>query len=323
MIRYIIKRILLMIPVVLGVIFIVYGLISIAPGDPTATALSPNATEEEREAWREEQGLNDPFLLQYVKYVYKLFIKGDFGKSYSTKISVADEIWARLPKTLSVALLSVVVAQLVGIPIGILSAVKQYSAADNIVMILALIGVSLPSFWTGLMLSIIFALKLGWLPASGLYGPQYYVLPVITLSLCGMAVAARMTRSSMLDVIRQDYITTARAKGVSGRSVIFKHALRNAWIPILTQIGTGVCALLGGAVVSEMVFAIPGIGTYMTQSISKYDYPCLLGSVVVVSVTASIILLLLDLSYALVDPRIRGQYQTHKPSQKKKAEVTA
>ena len=312
-----------MIPVVLGVIFILSGLVNMAPGDPTATALSPNATQEERDQWREEQGLNDPFVVQYVRYVFKLFFQGDFGQSYATKISVADEIWARLPKTLSIALLSVVVAQVVGIPIGILSAVKQYSVADNIVMILALIGVSLPSFWTGLMLAIIFALNLGWLPATGLYGPSYYVLPVITLSLCGMAVAARMTRSSMLDVIHQDYITTARAKGVSNRNVIFRHALRNAWIPILTQIGVGVCTLLGGAVATEIVFAIPGLGTYMVKAISSYDYPCLMGCVVVISITASIILLLLDLSYAMVDPRIRAQYANSKPLFNKKKEAKA
>jgi len=316
MLRYILKRLLWTIPVILGVTFIVYALLDMAPGDPATLVLSVDATEEQRDAWREENGLNDPFLVQFGRYCYRVVTEFDFGNSYTTKRSVGDEIAARLPKTMLVALLGVALGQLIGIPVGILSAVKQYSWQDNLFMVLALLGVSVPAFWSGLMLSILFALKLRWLPASGLYGPEYYILPTITLSLAGMGSTARMTRSCMLDVIRQDYITTARAKGVSERTVIFRHALKNALVPIITQTGMGVCALMGGAMITEIVFSIPGIGTYMVNSIKGMDYPCILGSVITVSICTSIILLIVDLAYAFVDPRIKAQYQSGRKAKK-------
>lgn len=310
MLQFILKRILMMIPVLLGVTLIVFSLLHFAPGDPATLALSLNATEDDKEEWREENGLNDSFLVQFGRYCYNVFFKLDFGKSYATNRSISAEIIARLPKTLTIAFLAVFLGQFVGIPIGILSAVKQYSWQDNLVMVLALVGVSMPPFWSGLMLSIIFSLKLGWLPATGLYSPIYYILPTVTIALSGMATTARMTRSCMLDVIRQDYITTARAKGVSERTIITRHALKNAMVPIITQMGMGVCMLLGGAMVTEIVFAIPGIGTYMVNSIKSLDYPAVLGSVLMVAFTASVVLLLVDLCYAFVDPRIRGQYKT-------------
>ncbi len=312
MLRYILKRLLWMIPVLLGVSFIVFTLMHFAPGDPAESALGYEATDEQKDKWRIEQGLDKPFLVQYGTYMYKVITKLDFGTSYNTGRPIITEIKDRFPTTVSVALVAVALTQLVGIPIGIISAVKQYSVADNVLMILALIGVSMPSFWVGLMFSIIFALNLRWLPASGLYGPKYYILPCTALALCSIAMSARMTRSSMLDVIRQDYITTARAKGVSENKVITKHALRNAMIPIITQIGMSTSMLIGGAMVTEIVFAIPGMGTYLVNSIRALDYPAILSTAIVIAFFTSIIMLIIDLAYAFVDPRIRSQFKGKK-----------
>lgn len=314
MLRYIAKRLLWMIPVLLGVTLIVFVLLKLTPGDPSAVALSFNATEEEREAWREARNLNDPLIVQYGKYVYDVFFNLDFGTSYVTNRPISEEIAARLPKTMLLAALALVLGQGLGIPVGVISAVKQYSWQDNVTMILSLLLISMPPFWSGLMLSMLFALKLKLLPATGFYGPIYWILPSVTLALVGIAQAARMTRSCMLDVIRQDYITTARAKGLSERKVINKHALKNAMIPILTQTGIAACTLLGGAIVIEMVFSVPGIGTYMVNSIKSMDYPSILGCVLVVAFCASVILLLVDLCYAFVDPRIFSQYSAKKAS---------
>lgn len=312
MILYILKRILWMIPVLLGVTLIVFLLMRMNPVDPSTLALSINATETEREAWRDERGLNDPLPMQFAKYCYDVFIKFDFGKSYSTGRSISQEILTRLPRTLMLTLFALIIGQGIGVPIGIVSAVKQYSLTDNVVMIVALLGISMPAFWSGLMLSLLFSLKLGWLPASGFYGPIYWVLPSVTLALFGIGTAARMTRSCMLDVIRQDYITTARAKGLSEGSIIGKHALKNALVPILTQTGIGACTMLGGAMVVEMVFSVPGIGIYMVNSIKTMDYPAVLGCVLVVAFAASVVLLVIDLCYAFADPRIRAQYRSKK-----------
>lgn len=312
MIRYVLRRFLWMVPVLLGVTLIVFTLTHIAPGDPAESALGFETSDEIKEEWREEQGLNDPFLIQFGRYAYKVFTQLDFGTSYSTRRPIFDSIKARFPTTLKVCLFAVALTNLIGVPIGIISAVKQYSFTDNLLMVLALIGVSMPSFWVGLMFSIIFALHLRLLPASGLYGPKYYILPTTALALCGIAMTARMTRSSVLDVIRQDYITTARAKGVSEYKVIMKHALRNALIPIITQIGLSLSILIGGAMVTEVVFAIPGMGTYLVQSIRALDYPAILGTSIVIAFFSSVILLIVDLLYALVDPRIRSQFKGKK-----------
>ena len=316
MLRYIAMRLLWMIPVLVGVTLIVFILLKVTPGDPSTIALDFNATEEERVEWRDARGLNDTIIVQFGTYCYNVFFEFDFGTSYTTNREISEEIKARLPKTILLAGLALLIGQAVGIPIGIMSAVKQYSLQDNVVMILALLGISMPSFWSGLMLSMLFSLKLKLLPATGFYGPIYWILPAVTLSLVGIANAARMTRSSMLDVIRQDYITTARAKGLSEKMVINKHALKNAMVPILTQTGIGACTLLGGAMVIEMVFSVPGIGIYMVNSIKSMDYPAVLGSVLVVAFAASIILLVIDLCYAFVDPRILAHYRSRKSSSK-------
>lgn len=309
MVRYVMKRLLWMIPVLLGVTFIVFTLLHFAPGDPATLAMGVDAPASARAEWKAAQGLDKPFLVQFGVYCANVVFRLDFGKSYTSHRPIIDEIRQRLPKTLLVVFFSIAVMQLVGVPIGITSAVHQYSFRDNFVMILALLGVSMPSFWVGLMMSILFALNLKWLPASGLYGPKYFILPCATLALSGIAISARMTRSCMLDVIRQDFITTARAKGVPERAVINRHALRNALIPIITQAGMGATILIGGAMVTEIVFAIPGMGTYLVNSIRAMDYPAVLGAVLVIAACASLILLVMDLFYAFVDPRIRSQFK--------------
>ncbi len=319
MFRYTLKRLLMLIPIVFGVTFIVFALLYFTPGDPSVQVLGATATEEQRTEWRDERGLNDPFFTQFFNYCDQVFLHGDLGTSYSGR-SISDELKTRFPISAKLAVLAIIFDFIFGTPLGILSAVKRYTWQDNLLMTLALLFVSIPAFWLGIELSVIFALKLRLLPPSGLYGAKYYILPVVTLAISGVANAARMTRSCMLDVISQDYITTARAKGVNETDITYKHALKNALIPVITQIGGAAAAMIGGAVVIELVFSIPGMGSYIATAIKARDYPIVLGSVVVLSIFSSLILLLTDLAYAAVDPRIKAQFSTKKA--KKKVENT-
>ncbi|MEG0942015.1 MAG: ABC transporter permease [Angelakisella sp.] len=315
MLKFIVKRILTTIPVLLGVTLIVFSMMFFTPGDPARLMLGDLATEAEVETLREEMGLNDSFFKRYFSYLGNV-LQGDLGTSYSTKLPVTDEIVSRLPATAKLAFYSCLFAILIGVPVGILSAVKQYSFIDNFSRVLALVGVSLPNFWLALLLVLTFSVKLGWLPASGLYGPLYYIMPVISISAVSLATFARMTRSSMLEVIRQDYIRTARAKGQTEGVIIFKHALRNALIPIITVVGLQFATALGGAVVNEQVFAIPGLGKLMVDAIKSRDYPMVQGGVLVIALLFSVLNLLIDVAYAFADPRIKSQYM--KMSGKKK-----
>ena len=315
MLRYIAKRIFLMIPVLLGISFVIFLLMYFTPGDPAQMILGDLATKEEVEALREEMGLNDGFFERYFRYMGDL-LKGDLGTSYTTKVPVWDEISARLLVTAKVAFFVIIFAVLIGVPIGILSAVRQYTIIDSITRVMALLGITMPSFWFALLLVLLFSVKLGWLPASGLYGPAYYVLPIISISAASVAIITRTARSSMLEVIRQDYIDTARAKGQKERVVLFKHALLNALIPILTVVGIQFAGSLGGAVVNEQVFAIPGIGKLMVDAIKARNYPLVTGSVLVLSLLQSLVNLFIDLLYAFVDPRIRSQYSRGKKKTK-------
>ncbi|MCD8010434.1 MAG: ABC transporter permease [Lachnospiraceae bacterium] len=317
MIRYIIKRLLLMIPVILGVTWLIFTIMYFTPGDPARIILGTEATEEEIEELRDELGLNDGYVVRFISYVKQVFVDRDLGNSYINNRSVSEEIGMRFPYTMRVALFSTILAVLIGLPLGVLSAVNQFTWKDNAAMLLALIGISMPSFWVALMLSLLFALNLGWFPASGVGGWRYYVLPCISIALTGCASIARQTRSGMLEVIRQDYVVTARAKGVREFLVIYKHALSNALIPILTQVGSMFGVQLGGAMIAETIFSIPGVGTYMVSGIKNRDYPVVQGSILYVAIVFSLVMLLVDLMYAFVDPRIRAQYQGK--SRKKKA----
>ncbi len=306
--RYILRRLFLMIPVIIGVTFIVFTLNELSPGDPARAIVGSEASEEDVEAMREKLGLNDPFFVRYVNYLRNFFFRGDLGTSFSTHQPVLKEIMARFPTTMLLTLLSMLIMLMLGIPAGILSATRQYSAFDNLATFLGLIGVSMPNFWQGLMNILIFSIALKWFPPSGFYGPKYWVLPAFTIGTSSAALVMRMTRSSMLDVIRQDYITAAKAKGLATGKIVMDHAFKNALIPILTVVGMHFGTSLGGAVVSESVFAIPGVGKYMLDAIKSRDYPVVQGGVLVLAIMFSVVMLITDISYAFVDPRIASSY---------------
>ncbi len=311
--KYILKRLLMLIPVILGVTFIVFFILNLSPGDPAAMILGEQATAEALEMKREELGLNDPILVRYFNYMKDL-LHGDMGVSYRNSISVWEQVIDRFPNTVVLAIAGILVALLIGIPLGILSAKKQNTIIDNISMVLSLIGVSMPNFWFGLLVVMLFSLKLGWLPSQGMgegFVPLLLslILPALTLGTGAAGSIARMTRSSMLEVIRQDYISTARAKGVDERTVTFQHMLRNALIPIITAVGLQFGGLLGGAMLTETVFSWPGLGRLMVENIKSKDIPMVLGCVVFLATMFTIVNLLVDIVYAFVDPRIKSLYK--------------
>ena len=305
--KYILKRLISLIPVILGVTLLVYLIMYMAPGDPAKSILGEQASPEDIAALRLKMGLDDPILIQYGRYILKVF-QGDLGDSYKTRLPILVEIAARFPNTLKLTICASIITICFSIPLGIFAAIKQNTIFDGLSMLIALIGVSMPTFWLGLMLILFFSLRLGWVPSSGSDGWKTLVLPSISLGFTNMASIARTTRSSMLEVIRQDYIRTARSKGISYGKVITKHAIRNALIPTITVIGLRMGFLLGGSVITESVFAWPGIGRYMIQGIQGRDIPVVLGCIVVFTLCFSIVNLLVDLAYAFVDPRIRAQY---------------
>ena len=305
--KYIIKRILYLIPVVIGVTFIVFLIMNMAPGDPVKSILGEQASPEAIEDLREKMGLNDNVLVQYKNYFLGL-IRGDMGTSYKTKVGVAEEIGSRIPTTAKLSVIAIVIAVAFSIPLGIFAAVKQNTWIDSLTMFIALIGVSIPVFWLGLLLLLFFSLKLGWFPVSGAASWKSFVLPGVTLGFLSMASIARVTRSSMLEVIRQDYIRTARSKGVPYNTIIVKHALTNALIPTVTVAGLQIGSLLGGSVLTETVFGLPGIGRLMIQSIQGRDIPMVLGCIIVFTIAFSIVNLIVDIIYAFIDPRIKSQY---------------
>lgn len=310
--RYILKRILLMVPVLLGVILVVFIMNHISPGNPARILAGENASEEAVAALTEELGLNDPLYIQFFNYVKGIVTKFDLGTSYQTKRPVIDELMDRFPTTAKLALLSICISAVVGISLGIISAVKQNTIIDHLSTGFALLGVSMPAFWAGMMLILVFAIYLKWLPVSGIDGWKNWIMPAFTSSMVGMATITRMTRSSMLDVICQDYIVTARAKGLSEQIIVVKHALKNALIPIITVLGIQLGTMLGGAVLTESVFSVPGLGKFMVDSIKNRDYPVVQGGVLLLAIVFSLVNLIVDIIYAYVDPRIKSQYDRGK-----------
>ncbi|MBQ8974594.1 MAG: ABC transporter permease [Oscillospiraceae bacterium] len=316
MLRYIGKRLLMLIPVLIGITIIVQLLIEVTPGDPATLMLGTQATPEKVTELREEMGLNDPIFIRYGRYMWNV-LHGDFGTSYTTKKPVVEEMMARFPYTLALVSIGLFFSVLLGIPIGIFAATHQYSWKDNIAMFLALFCVSMPSFWFALLLIQKFAVELKVLPLAGVKSWKGWVLPVITLALGGIAVIARQTRSNMLEEIRKDYITTARAKGLSEGVVIYRHALKNAVIPVIVVIGGMFGSLLGGVLISETIFSIPGLGMYTMSGLTNRDYPVIQSSVLILSTLFSLVILIVDIIFALVDPRIRSQYSRKKVKRKK------
>ncbi len=308
MYRFITKRLIMLIPVILGVTFLVYFILSLSPGDPAMLILADQYTPEAGEELREKMGLNDPIIKQYFTYMFKL-VKGDMGKSYINGRSVINEIKVRIPHTFKLTVVGILFSVCISLPIGIISAVKQYSLMDNVSMVITLLVATMPGFWLGLMLIIIFALKLGVLPSGGADTAKSIILPAVTVGLSTAASITRMTRSSMLEVVRQDYVRTAKAKGVNKRIVILKHALKNALIPIVTVVGIQFGGLMGGAIIAETVFAWPGVGRLMIDSIRAKDTPIVLGCIVIFAVLFSLINLLIDILYGFIDPRIKAKYK--------------
>lgn len=332
MIKYIIKRLLMLIPVLIGVSLIVFVLLRVAASDPAPVVLGQHATDEQMNEWREANGLNDSVVEQYVDFITGA-VQGDFGESYYTKSPVIDEIGSRFPATIEIAVFAIIVASVFGILIGVIAAVKKNSIIDNASMVLSLVGVSVPIFWLGILFIILFTKVLGWLPASGridvtfsvndvtgLYlidtiisgdwdafknALWHLILPGMTLALYTLAIISRMTRSSMLDTLNQDYIRTARSKGLGEGRVIIKHGLRNALMPIVTVIGLQFGALLGGAVLTETVFAWPGIGSYTVECINKSDFPVIQAVVLIIATIFVLMNLIVDIIYAFLDPRIK------------------
>lgn len=304
MFTYVIKRLISTIPVLIGITLLLFFLLRMLPGDPAQVLAGQMATPEEIENIRHQLGLDQPIYKQYVAFLARL-VQGDLGRSARTQNPVVQEVWARLPNTLLLAVVAIFLACLFGIPAGIVSAVRPYSLPDYVVTLLALFGMSMPVFWLGLMLVVLFAVILKWLPAGGTGSWQHVILPSITLASFVVAFIARMTRSSMLEVLSQDYTTTARAKGLREQVVIVKHALKNALIPIITVVGLQFGLLLGGAVLTETVFAWPGLGRLIFDSITARDYPVIQGTILIFALLYILVNLMVDLLYAFVDPRIR------------------
>ena len=316
MIRYIIKRLILMIPTLLGITLLVLFFITLTPGDPVRLMVGGQVTEEEVEALRDELGLNDSFAQRYVKYI-KGILTGDMGRSFRTKRAVLTEIMQRFPFTLMLVTISMVFAICVGIPVGIYAATHQYSWKDNAAIFASLFCVSMPNFWFALLLIQFICVRLGLLPPSGVDNWKGWVLPAFTGSLGFAATIARQTRSNLLEVIRQDYITTARAKGQSERLVLYRHALKNAVIPVIMVVGSIFGLAIGGSIVSEVVFSIPGLGSYTISALQARDYPVIQTSVLFMSTMFAIMLLLIDIVFAIVDPRIRSQYARRRQRKEK------
>ncbi len=307
MIRYIGKRLLQMIPILLTVAILIFTLMYFVPGDPVEIMLGDTATPEQIAAARAKFGLDKPYLIRLWNYLVGI-VHLDFGTSYLQGSSVASELFLRFPRTLTLASLSILFTIVVGIPIGIQCAIHANKLSDKIWMFLTMLGNSMPGFWLALLLVILFSVKLGLLPSNGTGGLEYYILPVVANSIGSLADIARQTRSSMLEVIRSDYVVTARAKGLPEKEVIWKHALPNALIPIITVCGSRFGFMLGGTVIIESVFSIPGIGMYMVNGINSRDYPVVQGSIIYIAFIFAFIMLITDLIYAYVDPRIKAQY---------------
>ena len=304
MLKFIIHRLIAIIPVLLGVVLIVFTIMSLTPGTPGSMILGPTALQEEVDALNRQLGYDRPFVERFLRYVFNI-VRGDFGNSYLTGEPVFDRIFARLPITALLANLAVTTALMIGVPLGILSAVKRYSYLDLMSTFTAMLLAAIPEFWLGIMLILLFALNLGWLPTFGVQSLASFVLPTLALSLPASAAILRLTRATMLETIRQDYIRTARAKGAPERNVIWGHALRNALIPVITIVGAFFGGLFGGTILTETVFAMPGLGLLTLDAIRMNDTPQVMATVIFLSSIFCIMMLIVDIILAFVDPRVK------------------
>ena len=309
MVKYVFKRLLLIIPILIGVVIVVFTINYFSSGSPVYTYLGSSATPESIAELEHEWGLDRPYLVQLGDYFWQLISKGSLGISYVYRTPVIELILPKLMPTLIIGILGTVVSVIIGLSLGVLAATKQYSMFDYGSTFLAVLLNALPNFWVAMMLMLVFGLKLKWLPISGLGSWQNYVLPIVAVSMSPVAVITRMTRSSMLEVIRQDYIRTARSKGIPEKKVIFRHALKNALIPVVTVIGLIMGASVTGTIIIETVFNIPGLGLLIKNSIGSSDYITVQGCVLVCAALISLLTLITDIVYAFIDPRIKAQYE--------------
>ena len=306
MLKYIGKRILIMIPILIGISPLVFFILTIMPGDVAVIQIGSSATEENVALWKEQHGLNDPFFVRYFKYIGGV-LRGDFGSSWRTNLDVKMEFSQRISSTVILSVGALFLVCIIGLPIGILSAVKQYTMFDYSCILMTLLLTSIPAFWLGLVLMLFISLQLNLLPSTGADTFAHYILPWITLSATLTAQTIRMARSTMLEVIRQEYIKTAKAKGARPYQVIIKHALRNALLPLITVIGLQFGVTIGGTIVTESVFAIPGVGTYLLQAVKQHDVPAVMISVLFIAAVIGVTNLVVDILYMFVDPRLRTQ----------------
>lgn len=312
MLKFVLKKLLMVIPTMLGIVLIVFVINKMTPGDPVALMLGSDYTQEQYDETREELGLDKPVLVQFYDYIKNIITEFDFGTSYATKRPVSTEIKGRIWVSVKLGLLSTLFTVLLGIPFGVISATKQYSAMDYSVTFLSLFFSAVPNFWLSMMLILLFSLQLKWFPASGLDSLSAYVIPMIATSVACISQVTRQTRSSMLEVIRQDYIRTAKAKGLSEMTIIYKHALKNALIPVITIVGMQIGMIFGGSAVIEAIHNIPGMGTLLLSAIGNRDYPTIQSIVLVISAMVCLMNVVVDIVYGFVDPRIRAQYVTVK-----------
>lgn len=310
MYRYILRRIITIIPIIMIISAISFFAISYSPGDPARNILGQYASEQQVRELRAKLNIDRPIAVQYFDYMKGVF-KGDFGISWISRRPVAPDILNRFPVTLRLAFFSTLISIIISIPMGIYSSMRQYSAFDNISVVIVLFLSSMPGFWLGLLLILLFSVNLGWLPASGVKNWQGYIMPVITLGLLMTAPTSRIMRTSMVEALKQDYVRTAYAKGSNELRATFNHALRNALIPVVTSIGITFGYMLGGALVIEKIFELPGLGTLAAAAVSKKDVPMAVTSVMFIATMFTIVTLLTDLVYGFIDPRIKAQYKKY------------
>lgn len=306
--RYVLKRLLMAVLVLVGVAFVVFSIMALTPSTPGRLILGMDASQEAVDELNASLGYDKPFFLRFFTWIGDIVLHGDFGTSYFTGRPVMDEILMYFPVTFNIALYATIFSIIVGIPLGILSAVKQYSILDSVVTVTAMLLSVVPGFWLGLMLIQLFSLRLGWLPPNGSDSFVNYIMPMVSIGAAGAATLMRLTRSSMLETIRQDYIRTARAKGASEKSVIWKHALRNAMLPVITSAGTMFAGLLGGAVVTESVFVMNGLGSYIVSAIRMKNIPVVMAGTTFLAAIFSLVILLVDIIGAYIDPRVKAKY---------------
>lgn len=306
--KYITKRVLLMLPIILGVTLVVFTIMYFTPGSPGELLAGANPDQAVIDQINHDLGFDQPFHVRYFNFLKGIVTKFDFGTSYTSQRPVLDEIMSRFPRTLTLAFFSMISTAIVGISIGILSAVKQYSLLDYASTVVSMFFSSMPSFWIGMMLLLWIAMNFSWFPINGVASWKGYLLPCAALTFCNAAPLMRLTRSAMLETIRSDYIRTARAKGALEKRVIWKHAFKNALLPVVTNIGNNFRALLGGSVITETVFVIPGLGSYVITAIRSKDVPVVMGCTLFMSATFLVVILLTDILYAYIDPRVKAKY---------------